>query len=222
MIQNANTTFFGTPIDTVLSVDSIVENETIIKVKRLMNEKYGNKYSHIPPHLSYALVPLPVSNLEKAKNELVDYINNQRPYTVEFSELKYGERNNIFFIEILGKEINHLHQDITSLLNVYRENCVRTKDLERVNSDYFTEQELEYIKKYGYSRVFDCYKPHITIGNFTVPDVNVKELNDTLKELLSDLYKQRTVINNIHVSLHYDADNQSNMKVIWEDTFLLV
>ncbi len=101
MIQNANTTFFGTPIDTVLSVDSIVENETIIKVKRLMNEKYGNKYSHIPPHLSYALVPLPVSNLEKAKNELVDYINNQRPYTVEFSELKYGERNNIFFIEIL-------------------------------------------------------------------------------------------------------------------------
>ncbi|NMB69849.1 2'-5' RNA ligase family protein [candidate division WWE3 bacterium] len=221
MIQNAGTTFYGKLTHTVFSVDSIIDNAIIISAKRFMNEKFGNKYSHIPPHLSYALVPFPINNLEKAKIEIISYIKKLRPYTVEFSELKYGERNNIFFIEVLSNEIPRLHQEITNLLNVYRDDSIRTKDLERVDSGYFTEQELMYLKKYGYSRVFDCYKPHISIGNFTVPDVDVNELTETLKQLLSGLYNKRTIVNNIHVSFHTDADNQSDMKVIWEDTILL-
>lgn len=221
MVQSVDTIFYGKTTNTVLSVDSIIENEAIISAKRFMNEKYGNKYSHIPPHLSYALVPFPINNLERARIELIDFIKQQQPYTLEYSDLKYGERNNLFFVEVLGVNIQHLHQDITTLLNAYRENSIRAKDLERVNSGYFTVQELEYLKTYGYSRVFDCYKPHITIGNFTIPNVDVDELTDTLKKMLSNLYNQKSVVNNIHVSFHTDADNQSDMKVIWEDTVSL-
>ncbi|MEK7595399.1 MAG: DUF1045 domain-containing protein [Patescibacteria group bacterium] len=217
-----DTYFYGKPTNTVFSVDSIIENEAIIGAKRMMNDHYGNRYSHIPPHLSYAIVPFPEFNFEKAKAALLAYIKQQKPYTLEFSDLKYDEKNNLFSVEVLGKDIRKLHEDINNLLNAYRDNCVRAKDLERVNSGHFSQKELEYLNKYGYARVFECFKPHISIGNFTIQDVDVKKLTKTLKSLLSSVLNKSVVLNNIHAVFHTDAVNQLDMKVIWEDTFTLL
>ncbi len=209
------------PINTVFSVDSIIDNEEIITAKKFMNDGYGNKYSHIPPHLAYAIVPFPEYNFEKAKEVLKAYVLKLKPYTLTLSDLKFDDKNNLFSISVSGDDIKRLHTEITTLLNEFRDGAIREKDLERINSNYFNDKELAYLKQYGYARVFDCFSAHISIGNFTIKDVDVNKLTNTLKDMLKGVLNKTILLKNIHAVFHTDASNQQGMKVIWEETFSL-
>ncbi|HXK52845.1 DUF1045 domain-containing protein [Candidatus Nomurabacteria bacterium] len=208
-------------INTVFSANSDIENETLIDAKRFMNEHYGNKYSHIPPHISYTIMPLPEYNFERAKDDLIAYVIKQKPYLLKLSDLKFDNRDNLFYIEVSGKDMQRLHEDITILLNKHREGFIREKDLERISKGYFNDNELEYLRQYGYSRVFECFRPHISIGNFTVENVDVPELTKILKEKLTGVLNKSLVLNNIRALFHTDAGSQQEAEVFWESNYLL-
>ena len=210
------------PINIVFSADSILEIKELIEAKILMNEEYGNKYSHIPPHLAYTIMPFPEKNFELGKNDLIEYIRKQKAFKVHISDLEYEEKNNFFYVALSGDMIKQHHESITTLLNKYRENYIREKDLERLKFGDFDEVAAKYLIDYGYARVFKNYRTHITIGNYTVENVDLKKLEKRLRNILKPILNKDVEIDNIHGVIHTDSPNsQAEMQLIWEETFKL-
>ena len=210
------------PINTVFSVDSILEIEELIEAKLLMNKEYGNKYTHIPPHLAYTIMPFPEKNFEQGKKELIEYINKQKPFTIKISNLMYEEKDKFFYVSLDGEMIKEHHKNITNMLNKYRDNYIREKDFEKLNLGGFDEISTKYLIDYGYSRVFDNYKTHITVGNYTIENVDMKKLENRLRDILKPILNKDIEIDNIHGVIHTDsANSQADMKLIWEETFKL-
>ncbi len=210
------------PINTVFSVDSILEIDELIEAKLLMNKEYGNKYTHIPPHLAYTIIPFPEKNFEQGKKDLIEYIKKQKPFNVHISDLEYEEKENFFYVSLSGDMITQHHKNITNMLNKYRDNYIREKDLEKLKLGSFDEISTKYLIDYGYARVFDNYRTHITVGNYTIENVDLKKLEKRLRDILKPILNKEVEIDNIHgVILTDSASSQADMKVIWEDTFKL-
>jgi len=113
------------PINTVFSVDSILDFKELVNAKVIMNTEYGNKYTHIPPHFAYTIMPFPKESLQEGIQDLSEYIRNQKPFKVRIENLEFEEKNNFFFVDILGDEIRRHHENITNILNKYRDNFLR-------------------------------------------------------------------------------------------------
>lgn len=208
--------------NTVFSVDSILDIDALTKAKLFMNENYGNQYSHLPPHLAYTIMPFPEEKLSLGKKDLIEYIEKQKTYSVHISDLMFEERGKFFYISLDGDLVKKIHEDITTLLNKYRDGYVREKDLERLNNGDFDDKSKQYLIDYGYTKVFDNFKTHITIGNYTTENVNVEELTSKLRDILCPILNKDYVIDNIHGVFHTDsANNQSEMKEIWSEVFYL-
>ena len=210
------------PINTVFSVDSILDIKALIDAKILMNEKYGNKYSHIPPHLAYTIMPFPQNSLEKGIDSLTLYVKKQKPFEVHISDLEYEEKDNFFYVDIQGKTIRQHHENITKILNAYRDNYVREKDLLRLENGDFDEKASKYLTESGNARVHDNFKTHVTIGNFTIQNVDIQKLKKDLESILEPILNKDIIIDNIHGVFHTDSvNNQSEMKQIWDKVFRL-
>ena len=167
-------------------------------------------------------MPFPEKNLKIGKKELIEYINQQKPFTVTISDLRYEEKNKFFYVALDGEMIMKHHENITLLLNKYRENYIREKDLERLRNKDFDDISTKYLTDYGYARVFDNYKSHITVGNYTIENVDLKKLENRLREILKPILNKDVEIDNIHGVIHTDsANSQADMKLIWEETFKL-
>ena len=108
------------------------------------------------------------------------------------------------------------------MLNQLRDNYVREKDLLRINNGDFNAKESNYLINFGNARVFDNFKTHVTIGNFTVDNVNVGKLTKELKSILNPILNRDIIIDNIHGVFHTDsAKNQSEMRQLWDKVFTL-
>lgn len=208
--------------NTVFSVDSILNIKELVDAKNLMNENYGNQYSHIPPHLAYTIMPFPEDNLEIGKKELVEYVQQQKPFNVNLSDLMYEEKSKFFYVALDGEMIRKHHEYITLLLNKYRENYIREQDLERLRNKDFDKVSQKYLIDYGYARVFENYRTHVTVGNFTIENVNVDDLKNKLTKILEPILNKSINIDNIHAVFHTDSsNNQSEMKQLWDKVFYL-
>lgn len=210
------------PINTVFSVDSILNIKELVDAKVLMNTKYGNKYSHIPPHLAYTIMPFPEESLKQGIKDLTEYIKKQKPFKVRIANLEFEEKDKFFFVDIQGDKIRKHHENITTMLNKYRNDFLREKDLVRFENGDFDSIEKDNLERYGNARVFSKFKTHVTIGNFTVPDVNTSELKDKLAKILQPILNKDVIIDNIHGVFHTDsAKSQSEMKQMWDKVFKL-
>jgi len=210
------------PINTVFSVHSVLDIKELTDAKILMNEKYGNQYSFIPPHLSYTIMPFPETNLGRGVEALTQYVNKQRSFNIQISSLKYEDKNKFFYVDIEGDMIIKHHENITKLLNEFRDNHVREKDLLRLENGDFDEISSNYIEDFGYARVFDNFKTHVTVGNFTVDNVDIEKLTKDLLSILEPVLNKKIVIDNIEGVFHTDSNNnQSEMKRIWDKVYIL-
>ncbi|MGI5898046.1 MAG: DUF1045 domain-containing protein [Candidatus Dojkabacteria bacterium] len=210
------------PINTSFSVDSILEIKEIVDAKILMNQVYGNQYSHIPPHLTYTIIPFPRKNFELGRKDLIAYIQEQKPFKARISDLEYEEKNKFFYVSLSGDMIKQHHKNITLILNKYRDNYIREKDLERLKLGSFDDISMKYLQDYGYTRVFDNYRTHITIGNYTIENVDLKKLENRLRDILEPILNKEIEINNIHGMFYTDsAKSQDDIEPIWEETFRL-
>ena len=105
------------PINTVFSVDSILEIDELIEAKLLMNKEYGNKYTHIPPHLAYTIIPFPEKNFEQGKKDLIEYIKKKKQFTVHISDFDYEEKENFFYVSLRGEMITKHNKNLTNMIN---------------------------------------------------------------------------------------------------------
>jgi len=210
------------PINTVFAVASIFNIKEFVTAKKLMNQEYGNKYNDPIPHLTYTLVALPEEDLATAQEVLAEYIQKQRTFKVHVSDLIYDEKARFFYLSLSGEKIKQHHKNFVLLLNKLRKKHIRQKDFDRLNMGHFDKLSMKNTKEFGYSRVFDNFESHITIGNYTVENVNVEELKRKLSAILKNVLNKDIVVDNIEGTFSVDSDTaQDKMKLIWRKVFPL-
>jgi hypothetical protein len=192
-----------------------------VTAKKLMNKHYGNEYTLITPHLTYGFTPLPKLNLEKAKEDIISYISRQKPFKARISNLVYEAENNFFYVPITSEQIKKHHESITRILSKYRDNSIRTKDLVKLNNGEFDSLSAKYVKEFGFSRVFERYVSHVTIGNVTKADVDVSDLSRRLSSILKTVLNTDIFIDNMHCAFSNSTaqSQQTNVKPYWEKIF---
>jgi len=212
------------PIDSVFTVDSSLDLPEFVTAKKLMNNNYGNEYVLLPPHITYALTPLPESNFEKVKVDIISYINRQKPFKAHISDLVCEAKKDFFYVSIIAEQIKQHHKNITRILNRYRDNSIRTKDLVKLNNGEFDSLSAKYVKEFGYSRVFERYVSHATIGNFTKANVDVSDLTGQLRLILKTVLNTEISIDGMHCAFSNSTTQlqQSNADPHWEQTFELL
>lgn len=207
-------------IKTELAVMSSFELDALVEAKTLMNDKYGNKYPQMPPHLSYFLMPFPEHNLNRAKEILNEYISAQFQFDIYLSDLIYEKENKFFYVSVTGETITTHHEYLTKSLNKYRENHIREKDLEKLKSGALDNTSIEYVLKYGYARVFDNFKAHITIGSCEVEGVNHDELAKQLKGILAPVLGKSYKVECMDALFYTSPDKKAQAtKEIWGKRF---
>jgi len=209
-------------INTVFSTDSVLEIPEIVDAKEILNKEYGSKYFIPITHMGYSIVPCPEYNFENIKEDILEYISKQKPYKIVFKELVIQPESHFVYLKIEGTDPKRIHKEITIISNKYRDDYVREKDLERLEEGKFNDLERQYLEEYGYTRVMDLYKSHITIGSFDM-DTEIEEVEKRLQKILKPILNKEIVIDNIHPIFHTDTkESQLGMKVIWEEVIKLV
>jgi hypothetical protein len=209
------------PINTVFSTDSVLDIPEIVEAKEILNKEYGSKYFIPITHMGYSIVPCPKYNFEKIKEEILEYISKQKPYKIVFKELVIQPESHFVYLKTEGKDPKRIHEEITKISNKYRDDYVREKDLERLDEGKFNDLEKQYLKEYGYTRVMDLYKSHITIGSFDM-DTDIEEVENKLQRILEPILNKEIVVDNIHPIFHTDSKgSQLGMQVIWEEVIKL-
>lgn len=207
------------PINTVFSVASTIDLDPLNRAKLLMNEKYANKYTY-SPHITYAITPIKQENFENARHDLEKLVNSINKFRVKISSIKLESEKQFFYLELVGHELFEIHKSVTILFNKHRDNCIRAKDLVKLQNGEFSKKDCEYIEKYGYSRVFDNFKSHITIGNVNIENPDLVAIEEELHEILKPIENTELEIYDIRGFFHTDSDKgQSEMQEMWKGVY---
>ncbi len=208
-------------VNVCLSIASPLDNPAIRDAKAYFAQNYSSTYG-IAPHISFHIAPIPEANFEAARQALEAYLSSLPPFEIRILGVSLDLRNRFLYIQIGLKELYPIHLALVTLLNRYRDGCVREKDAVRVQGGYYTQQEAANIRQYGYARVLDCFNPHITIGNLPADaGVEIHRVKDDLSRRLRNAVHVRQTQQEILAMYHSDAQEQANMKVYWEKTYHL-
>ena len=85
---------------------------------------------------------------------------------------------------------------VPQLVNKYRNNYFREKDLERMKNNYYSAEELKMLKRFGYARVFKTFEPHISLGDLehNIENINLDEILKQLQTKLHPLINKEYLI----------------------------
>lgn len=134
--------------------------------------------SNFIPHITLYSPEYPSENIDKVLNTASQIIKNTLAFTARFTEI----RSHFGYIDIaLGKteEWIDLHERIVNELNPLRDGHLREKYLDSEELKQYTNQQQEYIKKYGYPEVLNSFTPHLTVGRLR-DEVLAKEVARSL------------------------------------------
>ena len=209
-------------VNTCLSVSSFIDNLAIKEAKDYLVRNYSSVYS-ISPHISFHISPLPEQKLSQAKQEIDWYINKLHPFEINLCGLAVNLEKRFFYIQVEAKEIYNLHLGLVAILNKYRDNYIREKDAERIQSGDYDEVQIANIRQYGFPRVLEAFNPHITIGNLpnNKKGIDIYSVKEKLELILGTTVNSRQILYDMVAMYHSDAQFQSQMKIFWEKSYHL-
>src|SRR3990172_10371077 len=199
-----------------LSVYSPVNIPLLKKVKIWLKEKYGSSYKNIL-HISYVFSPIPEFNIPAVKRELFNYFSKFHSYKIKIGSVYLNKKKKFFYLKINHPQILKMHNELTLLVNKYRNNYFREKDLERMKKDYYSEEELKMLKRFGYARVFKTFEPHISLGDLehNIENINLDEILKQLQTKLHPLINKEYLIDSAVVVYYQDSSWNTEGKFIW-------
>ncbi|HLD03965.1 MAG TPA: DUF1045 domain-containing protein [Candidatus Dojkabacteria bacterium] len=205
-----------------LSIYSPVNIPQLNKVKTWMKDKYGSSYRNIP-HISYVFSPIPEFNIPAVKKVLIDYFTNIHKFKLKIGPVLLNKKKKFFYLKVNHPQVINVHNELTLLINKYRNNYFREKDLERMKNNYYSAEELKMLKRFGYARVYKTFDPHISLGDLEKNSENVI-LDEILKQLQSKLHplvNKNYLVETAVVVYYQDSSWNSEGKFIWKNVFKL-
>ncbi|MGD2158182.1 MAG: DUF1045 domain-containing protein [Anaerolineales bacterium] len=206
--------------DKCLSVTFQVENPNIEETKVYLEKNFDSIYT-IRPHITFSITPIPTRNLENAKKAIENFLSDKKGFIVRLKGLAVDPKNRFFYLKVQNGGISKFHADLVASLNKYRDGYIREKDVERIEQGYYNPSQIQNIVDYGFPRVLDLYRPHITLGNIPDVQVDIEQVKSKLVEILSNSAEGNIHISDVFVHYFSDAINQSQMEVIWDKKYRL-
>ncbi len=132
------------------------------------------------PHITLYMTEFPEKNLTKIKSSLKKYLRSYKVFKLIAAQKPDGKRGYVYATYLLDKNISDFQDMIVEQLNPLRENLIRQKDLNRIET--YTPEEIKNVKKYGYRMSGKLYNPHLTLTKFSE-----NKIVDLKKIMLPDL-----------------------------------
>lgn len=174
------------------------------------------------PHFSLLVMPVIRENEDNLKKELQEYFAKIKPFTVTVGDLDLEPRHKFYQLTLVSGELKKIHQDLLGLVQKYRGNAVRQKDLDRISQGYYSTEELKMFERWGYPRCDERFEAHITIGNIMIEDsFNEVVVTRKLNELLKDSRKLGFTVDKVVAEMQIDREDLKNLKTEWSETFEL-
>jgi hypothetical protein len=208
------------PCYTSLAIHTDIHSEKIDAAKKFMKETYGSTFD-VDPHVTHLLFPMLNENFEELLPHLEVYLTALSPMTVHLGDVEVEERRKFFKLGIHDSNLDSLHRDLLEIAAPFRRGAMRQKDIERLDNDYYDEKHKKYLNKYGYPRVLDMNKPHITLGSCETDICDLVKIKAELLDILEGVANSDLVISEIGIMLHTDAKVQSDMEVLYFKNYIL-
>lgn len=115
------------------------------------------------PHITLYSPEYPSKNTDGVLEKVGRVIKDNSAFIVHPIEIRF----HLGYIDIAFKKTTEwlaLHKSIVNKLNPFRENHLREKYSDSEELKQYSDQQQEYIKKYGYPEVFDSFTPHLTLS----------------------------------------------------------
>ncbi len=124
-------------------------------------------YHELTPHITLYLCRFDQQKHKKLSAVLPLQSFSHTTVTLASVQASHNAHKDNYFFSLLAEKSNslvQLHHDIISIVNPIRENLQREKDKKRIANNLLTPIEVNMINKYGYTRVMECFEPHVTLG----------------------------------------------------------
>lgn len=156
----------------------------VLDIATLLTKKEGEIFhidnKHFFAHLTIYSPEYPIENLNKILHEVREIAGKSVPIRLEFERFHSGWG----YVGIEFKknlQIEKLHAQIVETLNPLRNGYTREKYTNEIADGKYSQEQVVYIKRYGYHNLFKSYQPHLTLGRFASEELAsriVKSLGD--------------------------------------------
>lgn len=199
-----------------------VQDENLAKAKKYLGENFESEYDSLP-HVSLLISPVVMDNSEELITEIKNYFNKCKPFNVQVKDFHFESRNKFYQLRLKSPELIKIHHDLLIMVQKYRVNAFRQKDLDRISTGYFSDLELRMLEKWGYPRSDERLELHITVGNIIkAENFDEKEVTGILTLMLAQSTKIGLAIEQVGARILKEIPNQKDQEVVWEERFGLV
>lgn len=211
--------------DKTFSIGIDLDIPEVQKVKEYTHKEFGNYYN-FPPHIGITMTAIDPDFVEKAFDYSINYFSNKGTIKTKLSNLIYEVKTlepdeTLIKLKVLGPELYNIHKEMLGYLSTnYKNDYIREKDMERIESGKVSGKKLENIKKYGFSYVMDMYNPHITVAVIKNKLIT-SDLKKRISTDLSGVEGGDIEIKNIHIIYHTSPKLQTDTKVIRREDIVL-
>lgn len=201
--------------DSMLEVQIDVSNSAIYELKKYLFEMYDNDY-YDQTHLTIMKMPFELEFLnDTLKQHLFDSCSELKEFII--GDLYFEPLDKFFALDIQSSNLQEIHMELLHLANNYRNDLYRKKDQDRFDTDYYTEKQKKMLKKFGFARAGECYKPHITIGSIKTETSNeeLETIMDYMNAQLESIVGTKVPITEVHIRV---AISSSTYKLLHQET----
>lgn len=209
-----------TPVNTCIASDFRVDISEINAAKKSLAEKYGSRFN-IPSHITVLLMPFTQELFDKAKPEIEDYLQKLKPVNITIGDPVCELDRKFFSLTVNEEEILPIHRKLLALAGKYRTNQLREKDIRRLEEGRYGDIEKANLEKHGFAFSDNLFNSHLTLGNVSVPDVDLSEVKKQLDNLLKPILHKQIPLSRIKLVFHTDSPVQSDMVELWSKEYLL-
>jgi 2'-5' RNA ligase len=136
------------------------------------------------PHISLFSSNIPRDNLEQFVEIASGIANSIKPFSISTTDL-FCSKSGVVMLDIAtNQDIVDLHKEALEQLNPVRESIVNEKYQNEEFLRTLSEQDKEYVQKFGNVWVLENYKPHITFARLKNAE-DFEKVKDYIGETLS-------------------------------------
>jgi len=197
--------------ETIFAVSIVLPQWLVDKIQRIKKEsglEYAGNYN-FEPHVTLHLVKINKKDFKALVDGLKLLIKHE--LVIRIGGLQIEEHNGNLFLSLKilkSVKLMNLHKRIVEQTNKWRGSLIREKDLARIKAGVYNKQETGHIRKYGYLRTMDFFKPHITLGEIANDSAAVDKIGQFKKDLMG-LRGKSFKVESLVVGI-YDFDIKKN------------
>ena len=204
--------------DTSLSIGfDDLHDQVLIDAKNWFHANWPNDFN-FPPHIGLVYLPYPQNLYKPAFQKALDFVKNwHESFSVKILAIVFETNSSgDIFVKLQIDQTWLLDQHLI-LLDELRplrpDGAIRTKDLERINLNKYSKEELEVLYHDGFIRNRDRYDPHISLG-LIKKEIWSEQIKSQIETHLANLIDYQIRLNHVHIVFHTDAVKQTDMQAI--------